>query len=395
MKHFYSTLLLAFNVLFLSLQSVGQTSEMNDMVYHSRHIYLKSVLNGKSANFVFDTGADMVYVDSTFLAGSGLKFSKVGYAMLGGVGGKQQKVKMIFDDAILNLYGKEYKPKMAPVIQLKPILGDKADGLFGIQGLAGKAIIIDYANEKIGFVNQLSDADIEGFTPVDIEVTSNRIYLPVAISIDENITITGKAMMDLGSGGSVSISAAVANRYKLSNIKEKFGLTYEIGGIGGKSSSWQFRAKKSTIASFDMNDLIMEYSTDSGGALSGKSDHIGLIGNKVWERFYVIIDLKNKRLYLKPNSLFNKMSVFNTLGFTFTDRSKTLGCWVVNGLYHGSEAGRAGLKGGDRILEVNGKDVKSISEFEQEAIYKTKGEVTLSVKPPQGEMVKRMIFSVL
>lgn len=395
MKHFYSTLLLAFNVLFLSLQSVGQTSEMNDMVYHSRHIYLKSVLNGKSANFVFDTGADMVYVDSTFLAGSGLKFSKVGYAMLGGVGGKQQKVKMIFDDAILNLYGKEYKPKMAPVIQLKPILGDKADGLFGIQGLAGKAIIIDYANEKIGFVNQLSNADIEGFTPVDIEITSNRIYLPVAISIDENITITGKAMMDLGSGGSVSISAAVANRYKLSNIKEKFGLTYEIGGIGGKSSSWQFSAKKSTIASFDMNDLIMEYSTDSGGALSGKSDHIGLIGNKVWERFYVIIDLKNKRLYLKPNSLFNKKSVFNTLGFTFTDRSKTLGCWVVNGLYHGSEAERAGLKGGDRILEVNGKDVKSISEFEQEAIYKTKGEVTLSVKPPQGEMVKRMIFSVL
>lgn len=68
---------------------------------------------------------------------------------------------------------------------------------------------------------------------------------------------------------------------------------------------------------------------------------------------------------------------------------------MVNGLYHGSEAERAGLKGGDRILELNGKDVKSISEVEQEAIYKTKGEVTLSVKPPQGEMVKRLIFSVL
>jgi hypothetical protein len=48
---------------------------------------------------------------------------------------------MIFDDAVFRLYGKEYKPKMAPIIQLKPILGDKADGLFGIQELVGKAII--------------------------------------------------------------------------------------------------------------------------------------------------------------------------------------------------------------------------------------------------------------
>ena len=170
---------------------------------------------------------------------------------------------------------------MAPIIQLKPILGDKADGLFGIQELVGKAIIIDYENEKIGFVNQLSAADTEGFVPVDIEITSNRIYLPVAVSIDDNITITGKAMMDLGSGGSISLSAAVANRYKLSTIKEKFGVTYEQGGIGGKSSSWQFRAKKSTIASFDINDLVLGYSTDSSGALSGKNDHIGLIGNQV------------------------------------------------------------------------------------------------------------------
>jgi hypothetical protein len=391
MKHLYSMLLVAGIATLFPFQSVAQTT-MSDMEYYGHHIYLKSDFSGKVANFVFDTGADMVYVDSTFLAVSGLKFSKVGYAMLGGVGGKQQKVKMIFDDAIFRLYGKEYKPKMTPIIQLKPILGDKADGLFGIKDLGGKAIIIDYANEKIDFVDQLSAPDVKGFVPVDIEIESNRIYLPISISVDDNITITGKAMMDLGSGHSISISTSVANRYNLNTIKEKFGIIYEQGGIGGKSSSWQFRAKKSTIASFDMNDIIIEYSTDSGGALSGKSGHIGLIGNKVWERFYVIIDLKNKRLYLKPNALFNKESNFNALGFTFTDRSKTLGCWVVNGLFNGSEAERAGLKGGDRILEFNGRDVKTISEVEQKALYEKAVEVKLKVESPQRKSVKHLII---
>ncbi|NCB98139.1 MAG: PDZ domain-containing protein, partial [Bacteroidia bacterium] len=111
-----------------------------------------------------------------------------------------------------------------------------------------------------------------------------------------------------------------------------------------------------------------------------KNDHIGLIGNQVWERFYVIIDLKGKKLYLKPNSSFNKESFFNSLGFAYTDRSKTLGCWVVNGLYHGSDAEKAGLKGGDRIVEFNGKDVKSLSEVEQEDLYKVKSTVNLKVK---------------
>lgn len=126
--------------------------------------------------------------------------------------------------------------------------------------------------------------------------------------------------------------------------------------------------------------------------MSGKSGHIGLIGNKVWERFYVIIDLKNKRLYLKPNALFNKESNFNALGFTFTDRSKTLGCWVVNGLFNGSEAERAGLKGGDRILEFNGRDVKTISEVEQKALYEKAVEVKLKVESPQRKSVKHLII---
>ena len=106
----------------------------------------------------------------------------------------------------------------------------------------------------------------------------------------------------------------------------------------------------------------------------------------------MIIDLKGKKLYLKPNSSFNKESFFNTLGFAFTDRSKTLGCWVVNGLYHGSDAEKAGLKGGDRIVEFNGKDVKSLSEVEQEALYENAGEVNLKVESPQRKSVKHLII---
>jgi len=144
----------------------------------------------------------------------------------------------------------------------------------------------------------------------------------------------------------------------------------ENGGIGGKSSGYVFRAQKATIASFELNDIVMGYSTDSKGALSNREGYIGIIGNQVWERFHVIIDIKNKKLYLKPNDSLNAEFEFNTLGFTFTDRSKTLGCWVVNRIYDGSDAQKAGLKGGDKIIEINGKDA---------ALHKTKSPLSLKL----------------
>ena len=63
---------------------------------------------------------------------------------------------------------------------------------------------------------------------------------------------------------------------------------------------------------------------------------------------------------------------------------------MVNGLYHGSDAEKAGLKGGDRIVEFNGKDVKSLSEVEQEALYENAGEVNLKVESPQRKSVKHL-----
>ena len=39
--------------------------------------------------------------------------------------------------------GRQYSPQMVPVIDLRAILGDTADGIFGLKDLKGKIIVID------------------------------------------------------------------------------------------------------------------------------------------------------------------------------------------------------------------------------------------------------------
>ena len=44
----------------------------------------------------------------------------------------------------------------------------------------------------------------------------------------------------------------------------------------------------------------MGYNVDKSGALASDK-HYGLLGNKIYERFDVLIDFLNNDMYLKPN----------------------------------------------------------------------------------------------
>ena len=75
----------------------------------------------------------------------------------------------------------------------------------------------------------------------------------------------------------------------------------------------------------------------------------------------LVIDAAHGKLYLRPNAGFAEPFDCPVQGFSATYRTQTLGCWTVNSLYDGSNAQKAGLRGGDRIVAVNGRDVKTYS----------------------------------
>ena len=78
------------------------------------------------------------------------------------------------------------------------------------------------------------------------------------------------------------------------------------------------------------------------------------------------------------------------MGFSITDRSRTLGCWVVNCLYEGSNAEKAGLKGGDHITLLNGRSVKEMDFKEMWKQFDEMTSVTLMVQ--RGDESKEISF---
>ena len=361
----------------LCLQAFGQ-NKMFDVKYY-RHLYVPSKINGQDALLIFDTGSPYTCLDSTYQANLPHKYKMMGKSKIGGSGNSAQTVRVIINELTYTAGDDEYLSQACPIFQLKPITGDAADGIMGISEMKNKVIAIDYKNKKMGFWDKVSEDDIAGYSSIAIRYANNRIYVPLSVTIDKQRVIQGEFMMDLGSGGSVSFTSAVASKNNLDNIEPKVFYYYANGGVGGEASGCDFRAESASVGSINLENITVDFSKNTGGALSDR-EYLGIVGNEFWERFSLIIDLPNNKLYLKPNEDFKKPFESPTRGFAHTDRSKTLGCWVVNCRYRGSNAEKAGLKNGDHILSVNGRDVKTISLDEQKNYFKKMKSVTLVVE---------------
>ncbi len=292
-----------FSVYFLLLLGTLMHAQEHNFEFISNHIYLNAEVNGKPARLVFDTGSTDVYLDSTWLSESGIKYQQMGIAMVRGVGNEAKRTTLIFSGVCISMNGKKYTPQMVPVIDLLAILGDKANGIFGLKYLMGKVITINYKNGKLTLSDKLTKDQIEGFTRIPIETDKNhpgRILIPIEVSVTQGKVISGKALLDTGSGQGLEFTSKAAAKYGLDKIEDKVHFHYEYGGVGGESAGYEFGIEKATTGNLQLFQGKARYSTDNAGAMSSDK-YIAILGNDIWQHFTLIIDLSNSELYLKEN----------------------------------------------------------------------------------------------
>ena len=353
-------------------QAAGQQN-VTQISYYG-HIYLHSSIDGRPAFMIFDTGSPYTCLDSIFVAGSGLEYDSIEWATASGAGNSVVRVPVIVNKLSYTCCDRVFINEMTPVLQVKPVCGDFADGIVGISQLNDKVISIDYVAEQMRISDSLGDT--AGYTAIAIRYENNHIYVPITLGIAERGWMSGDVMLDLGSGNSVSIPGWDA----VPDISPRICFTDINAGVGGETSGCFFRAKSVTVGPFTCDSVTMEYNNNTVGALSAGSDCLGIAGNAIWERFDMMIDMPGRKLYLKKNANYDKPFGSPLMGFFPTNRSRTLGCWIVNGIVTGSNAEKAGLRCGDRITAVNGRSVKEIGFEDMRTFFDGMKHITLTVE---------------
>lgn len=341
---------------------------------YNRHLHFRVMLRDSiPARMIFDTGSSNLLIDSTFYASTFGEGKNLRRAMLGGAGDGHEQTTLDVSGWSYSIGEESHTEPMAIIMNLHKILGDGADGLFGLQFMRGKRVEFNYAGGYMRFL--AADESIgEDFTAIQCTRLDNieRIIIPLSVTFSDGYTFGGNFLMDTGMPDELSLNSATANRLKaeghLANARR---MKFEVGGIGGSRTDNYLNTKQITIGGKFINDIRITYSENEQGALADNR-YDGLVGNALFARFDVIFDFTNWVIYLRPNKNFDKPQP-NFYSMAFTPNGDH---WKVNAILEGGNAERAGLRQGDRIEAING--IKA-SDSDKSAISPLPDKLTLSV----------------
>lgn len=372
-----------------SLLTQHVLAQVNDSIpflfrgYSRGHLYIPITINDSiNCNVVFDTGAsDLFGVDSVFLANSSWQPKNLYNAQTGGTAGKTM-VKIIADRTKIAIGNIEDYYGSVLILQLRNAVGCHADGILGIKSIASYPFEINFEHK---YLKQIKSGkfDAKNYIKVPIQYKDNRIMLQAAITIGGK-TIKGWYLMDTGSGGAVDFTAQTVKQYGLNSVSGKRYITVVSQlGIGDKAQEWKvdMMPDRIVIGSDTLCEVPVSYYPEGAGAFSSRP-YVGVIGNGIWSKYNIIVDVKKRMLYLyrfEP-----EYEQKPTYDYRFKNRSDIGLGWVVASLVRDGDAAKAGMELGDVITAINGKNVADYS-WEEECEIECQSKQTIDLVGADGQ----------
>lgn len=190
-----------------------------------------------------------------------------------------------------------------------------------------------------------------GFVEIPVELFRNKIYLHTTLQVQPDSTAPVKLLLDTGAGLPLLL---FANTHPLlhppaSAISSNIGM-----GLGGYLEGFTGRVSSFDIGPFLQTNVLTYFQNlDSTQRIEYLNKRNGLIGNVVLERFHLIIDYQNGKIWLKPAKNYNQPFVYDRSGLNVIASGIHFNTLTVQNVLPNSPAAEADIQRGDIILRVN------------------------------------------
>jgi hypothetical protein len=236
------------------------------------------------------------------------------------------------------------------------------DGFFGAEVFEKYVVRHDYQKKELTFYDPQTYVYSGSGESVLFERQGN---IPVISASFDGID--GRFGVDTGARSALILYGPfVADRHIVEKYQPKFqGVSG--WGLGGPVRSYMVRSQSLKIGQFELHGLIARLSLNRSGATATNSKS-GLIGPDVLKQFTFICDYARHRLIFEKNSDFDHRDRYDRAGMWLAQKGDA---FEVFDVIRGGPADQAGLKVGDRVLAVDGKDTGQIVLTELRDHWKT------------------------
>ncbi|HEY0975871.1 MAG TPA: hypothetical protein VGE21_00255 [Flavobacteriales bacterium] len=175
--------------------------------------------------------------------------------------------------------------------------GPGSDGKFGYDLFADRVLEIDHDRQVMVVHPDPPDASA-GYTPIPLIASEGSLYIAASIMMKDSVH-TDRFMLHTGYGGTAILGTAFRARLGADVTLDTLGVKKLTDSFGNVLRNVTTRTPAITIGDQVFRDVRIQV-MDPRSRFAAN-----VLGGDLLKRFNCVIDLRNKRLSLKPNGLLN------------------------------------------------------------------------------------------
>lgn len=281
-------------------------------------IFIPINVNGVELNFLLDTG-----VEETILLSlddkEGLNFNNVEKIKLRGLGMEESIEGLKSNDNVMSV--KELVDKhhnlyivLDQSFNFSTHIGIPVNGIIGYSFFRNNLLEINYDKKKLFVYKDTKKVQKKinrTYTRIPISIERSKPYAQAWITMDEK-EIAAKLLLDIGNSDALWLFQGVSSEIK---VPEK-----SFDDFLGKGFSGDVLGKRTRISNFRLgtfefkNPIIAMPDLNSIKSVSMVENRVGSIGGEIFKRFSVIVDYRNKQLFLSKSNHFDLPFQYNRSG---------------------------------------------------------------------------------
>jgi len=317
---------------------------------------------GEVLNFLVDTGARYTilarrrYIPSTRitmdkqvkLLGADMSIEMIAYL----VPQVSMRISNVyFKNQIILVLKEDY-------LHLENLLGTPIHGIIGSDLFKRFIVKIDYRNSMLTLYERTAFRVPPDFEALDMEVGEHKPYIYAPTRIGED-TIQPKLLIDTGASLSLLLHPSASEEIVLPEDVVSGSLAF---GLGGEVEGLMGRVEQIELPPFEFRNLVTHFQDMSNAVDSTYlDDREGIIGGDILNRFTIIFDYFQQKIYLKPNRKYNRAFGYDRSGVSLLASGSSLRDFIVRRVVSGSPAEEAGVQADDKLLRINGMGSRNLT----------------------------------
>jgi hypothetical protein len=247
---------------------------------------------------------------------------------------------------------------------------------------------IDYMKNILTLHEPQSFKPRKRFTAIPIKVEDTKPYITATVVQKDGCKVESKLLIDTGASHSLLIHSSSHRDLSLPEAT----ITTTLGkGLGGNIIGEVGRIERLEIRDFVFNNLVASFpERDTYRDIIAETKRQGTIGGGLTNRFTVIFDYFNQKVYFRKNSEYRRKFNYNMSGIDLISGGKEYKDFIVSELIKDSAAEIAGIKVGDKIISINGIWKENLTLSQINHLFRSKEKKRIKMRILRnGEIIKK------